>query len=457
MDVNVKSLARTIELEIDGILQQNTEKGVLIWEKLLNLHPAEVALIFNDTADECVLRLLEKMEEKRSLAIFSKLTVPLQAHLISENHFDDDRLVYFFKKMPTDDITTMLENVPNKDLERYLMLTNKQRRERILSSLQSDDKSAGRILNSDVLFLHKELTIKKVISLLQQLDHDFEILPRQYVVSAELKLVGFIALNDLLKHQAETKIQAILRPIDVKVLVTEDQEDIVNLIRHYGLVSVPVTDENNHFLGVITTNDILDVIEEEQTEDSYKMSGIANIEHSYVDADFWTIIVQRCKFLVPLLLFQSVSQLIIQRFDWVLTEFGLIGFLTMLTGTGGNVGNQSTTVFVRGLATGEINRKNKLEVLLREVFVALAIGVVLVLAACLRIVLFGNSHLPSVCAVSLSLFFIVLTSVFLGTIIPVAFDYYDMDPAHSAAPILSTLMDVVGITIYCLIASFLLS
>ena len=365
--------------------------------------------------------------------------------------------VYFFKKMPTDDITTILENVPDKDLERYLMLTNKQRRERILSSLKSDEKSAGRILNSDVLILHKELTIKKVISLLQQLDHhDAEILPRQYVVSAELKLVGFIALNDLLKHPADTKIQAILKPIDVKALVTDHQEDVVNLIRHYGLVSIPVTDENNHFLGVITTNDILDVIEEEQTEDSYKMSGIANIEHSYVNADFFTIVVQRCKFLVPLLLFQSVSQLIIHRFDAVLTAFELIGFLTMLTGTGGNVGNQSTTVFVRGLATGEINRKNKLDVLFREVFIALAIGLVLVFSACFRIMLFGNRHLPSVFAVSLSLFVIVLSSVFLGTIIPVLLDYYDVDPAHSAAPILSTLMDVVGITIYCLIASFIL-
>jgi len=453
MEFQNDALAKAIELNLDGILQQNTEPGVAIWNKILSMHPAEVALIFNDTADRCVLKLLEKMEERFSLEVFSKLSVSVQAHLVS--HFDNERLIYFFKKMPADEITNILEDVPDKDLEKYLKLTNKKRRQKIIASLNSDDKSAGRILNSDVLILHQELTVKKVVSMFQQLDHRFEILPRHYVVGADLKLIGFINIVDLLQYPGDTKISNIKKDIDVKVLVDDHQEKVADLIKHYELFSVPVTDEKNHFLGVITANDVIDVLEEEITEDSYKMAGISSIENAYADADFWTIVVKRCKPLIPLFIIQSFSGLIVTRFESILNGFGLVAFLTMLVGTGGNVGNQSTTFFMRGLATGEINRKNKFTMLMREILIALAIGLVFFVLVFGRTYL-TNHHIPSVSAVSLSMFLIVLMSVSLGTVTPILLDYFGIDPANSAVPIISTFMDVIGVTIYCLIASFIL-
>lgn len=453
MEIQMDILAKEIEQNLENIIQQNSEKGTLIWNKLISAHPAEIALVFNDTADRCVLKILETMDEKVSLEIFSKLSVSVQANLIS--HFSNERLTYFFKKIPADEITTILEDVPDNDLEKYLKLTNKKRREKITASLKSDDKTAGRILNSDVLILHQELTIKKVVSMFQQMNNKFEILPRQYVVSADLKLIGFIEIFDLLKYPADTKISSIFREIDLKVFVDDNQEEVADLIRHYELFAVPVTDENNQFLGVITANDVIDVLEEEITEDSYKMAGISSIEQSYANASFWTIIIQRCKWLVPLLLIQSISGFVLSYFSDILTGFSLATFITMLVGTGGNVGNQSTTFFVRGLATGEINRKNKKSLLFREIFIAITIGFVLVFCAFLRSYLFYH-HLPSVLAVSISLFAIILTSVFLGTVIPVILDNFGIDPASSAVPIISTLMDVIGVTIYCLIASFIL-
>lgn len=453
MNVTLENLARELETHISDIISLKTEKGSALWQFLHTLHPAEVALVFNDTADKCVLKLLEKMDEIWAMQVFSKLDVAVQAHLIS--HFDTERLVYLFKNIPADELTTIFEQVPDKDLEKYLKLTSKRRREKIVSSLTSDEKSAGRILNSDALTLRKELTVKKVISLMQQLDKKYDLLPRQYVVNVEQKLIGYIELSDLLKNHADTKIEELLKPIDVKVNVKDHQEDVTELIKHYELFSVPVTDDYNHFLGVITTNDVLDVMEQEQTEESYKMSGIPNIEHSYASTDFSTIVIGRCKWLIPLLLFQSASSIIMHFYEDVLTSFGLMFFLQMLVGTGGNVGNQSATFFVRGLATGEINRKNKKRLFLREILIACAIGALLMCIAAGRI-FFVTQHYLSIFTIIISLFAIVVTSVLLGTIIPLVLDYWQIDPANSAAPFISTLMDIIGVTIYCLIAHWLL-
>lgn len=446
--------AREIEKNISDILAGGSEDAINLWSFLQTILPVEVALILNDTDNSCALSLLNKMDEDRAVSVFSKLSVSTQAQLVP--FLDIKKLSLFFQNIPSDDLTNLFEAIPDKNLERYLYLPSLSRREKIILSLKAEDKSAGRILNSDVLILHKELTVKKVISLLQQLDKSNEILPRQYVVDAEFKLIGYIEIVDLLKNSTNTKIEKLLHFIDVKVLVSDDQEEVAEIFKHYDIFSVPVTDLQNNFLGIISSNDVIAIMEEELTEDTYKMSGVAGMEHTYVNIGFWKIIFQRCKWLIPLLLFQSLSSVVANRFEGVLSSFGLIGFLTMLVGTGGNVGNQSVTFIVRGLATGEINRKNKRFVLLREILISVVIGLVLAFVAFIRVRLF-SAHYPSVFTIIISLFFIIVTSVLLGTSIPVVLDAWDVDPAHSAAPFIATLMDIIGVTIYCIIATFLLS
>lgn len=456
MDVKfaeIKIIAQQIEKNIDQIIDLSSVDGRSLWQQIQAFHPAELAKIFNQTSDSCVFKILEKMEESHALSVFTKLEEQVQAQILS--HFDTERLVYFFKQMPADQLTTIFEHVPDKDLEKYLNLTKKKRRAKILSSLKSEDKTAGRILNSDVLILHKELTIKKVVSLYQQMDEKFDILPRQYVVSAELKLIGYIEIADLLKNRSDVKIETILKPIDVVAKVGDHQEKVASQIKLYDLPSIPVIDDHNNFLGVITTNDILDVLEEELTEDTYKMSGISGIDHCYVSVSFWRIVVQRCKSLIPLLLFQSLASFVMYYFEDVLTAFGLFIFYPMLVGTGGNVGGQSVAFFIRGLSNGEINRTNKKYVLMREVFISAAIGLILMLVSVLRVSIV-NHHLPSIAAISLSLFFIIVTAVILGSVIPIVLHLWQIDPANSAAPIIATLMDILGITIYGLIAKLIL-
>jgi magnesium transporter len=449
----VEQLIPEIESRFDEVIAGRTEEGKDLWKKFTSQHPADIALVLDHLSEEHALAFFERLDKKFTALIFDKLSTDAQAVLIS--HFDDEELVYIFKQIPSDRLTMIFEQIPAKSLGKYLKLTNKKRSKRIASSLESEDKSAGRVLNSDVLTLHKELTVKKIISLLHDLSDNYEILPRQYVVDNDMKLTGYIEITDLLRNCPTTRIEKIAKKIDVKACVDDDQEMVAEVVRRYDLLSIPVTDKKGHFLGVIAANDVLEIIEEEMTEDTYKMSGLSPVEHSYVKTSFFKIVLQRSRWLAPLLLFQSVSGFVVHHFEAIIMPFGLIPFLMMLVGTGGNVGNQSATLVVRGLATGEINRKNKLYVLLREILISIFIGMILIVVAGVR-VYFVNQHLPTVATICLSLFSIVTVSVSLGTIIPIILDYWEIDPAHSAAPFISTLMDVIGVTIYCLIANFIL-
>lgn len=458
MNQQLEIIAEKIQANLKYIVSSEKllkhEEALDAWKEFLSLHPADAAFVLDNVHEAGALKILSKLSKEKGIAIFDKMSEKSQVALLP--HFETSHLEHIFKHIPSDRLTTIFEQIPDEELRKYLNLTHKKRRKKIISSLQHKDKTAGRMLNSDVMLLHKELTIHKVISMMQQLGPSYEILPRQYLVDADLKLEGYIEISDLLKNNSNIRLEQIYKKNEVVADVHDDQEEVAEVIKRYDLLSIPVTDCQGVFLGIISAHDVLDVIEEEMTEDSYKMSGLSPVEHGYVNANFWTVVFQRSKWLVPLLLFQSVSYFVINYFEGILTTFGLMGFITMLVGTGGNVGNQSATFVVRGLATGEINMKNKFYVFLREILISSMIGLVLVSVAIFR-VWATNHYLPTVFATVVSLFLIVLTSVIMGTAIPMILDSWDIDPANSAAPFIATLMDIVGITIYCLIANFILN
>lgn len=451
--LDLERLAQQLEEYGTQVVEQSSEQGQLIWQQLQGLSSADFALVLDQTVEKYIPPILDKLDIERAAKVFDKLSNNLQAWLLT--CLDEERLAHIFGRIPSDRLTAILEQIPDQHLGRYLQLTNQKRRQKIAAALRADDKTAGRMLNSDVLALHKELTVHKVIGMLQNLGSNYEILPSQYVVDAELRLIGQIQIKDLLKNTAITKLEHIMHSVEHRALFNDDQERVAELIQRADLLSLPVTDEHNHFLGVISANDVLTVIEEEMTEDSYKMSGLSVGENSYVNTGFWTIACKRFKWLAPLLLLQSISSIIISNSEGLFAEFGLTAFLTMLIGTGGNVGNQSATLVVRGLATGEINRKNKWQIFWREAMLAMAIGFMMVAVTVVRVALVSH-HLPSILTISCSLFCIILVSVILGTLIPIMLDSWQIDPANSAAPFLATVMDILGVAIICLLANYIL-
>lgn len=455
MKNTTEQLSVEIRAHFTEILAQNTDKGVQLWETILKSHPAEIAELFSFLKEDYLIPLFGKFDKKLGEKVFQKLDVEDQVSLLE--NLEEEYVAEIVNALAPEKMIAIFEIIPEWELEKYLKLTHKKIRKRLISSLSCNPDSAGRLVNSKVFSLQSELTIQRSIGIIQALENTEEVPSKVFVVDKFHHLAGYIKLSDLVVNKATKTLAEILRPIEVVANAHDDQETVVQMFQRYELLFMPVQDDQGHFLGAISASEILDVVEEEMTEDSFKMSGLQAGKRSYMDTPFFTVVLQRVQWLLPLLLLQSISA-------WVMNLYGstidnnqiLTFFLTMLVGTGGNVGNQSSTLMVRGLVTGDINIKNKFDVLLRELKIAFFTGLVLVAVCLARVFLTPGSSLPSIFAISSSLFAIVMTSAFLGTFIPILLDRFDIDPANSAAPFISTLMDIIGVSIYCIIASLIL-
>lgn len=447
----IEQIVRTIEDNFDAILSK-TGIGLHDWESLLKMHPADVAAVFGYLQKSHFLKLFHNLPSEFLHEVFHMLSVELQIDALEA--MSTEEIQELLNSIPSDKLIAIFQSVDTKNLERYLKCINKFKRKNLISSLESKESSAARLVNSDVFTLQSEFTIKKSIAVLQGLARDREITLEVFVIDASHKLAGYIELGDLVRNDSSTLLSNILKKCEVKIHAIADQEEVVEIFRRYDALVLPVVDKQNHFLGIISANDVLDVYAQEVDEDTYKMAGLSSSSRFYTEVPFHTIVFQRVVWLVPLLMLQSASAIFMDRFQ-LLPSLMLFG--TMLTGTGGNVGNQSATLMVRGLTTGEFNFKNKFSILWRELRVSICTGLVLVFSTAARILLLNsNVSLKELLVICLTLFSIIVTSTLVGAYFPIFLERFKIDPAHAAAPFIATVMDIVGILIYCGIASWVL-
>lgn len=454
--LKVNETLTQIEKHIDEVLSEETTLGKDLWHFLIEQHPADIATLIEQLEDEIKqVAILKKLPRQLSCDVFEDLNDTLQAVLLVLLDIKHATLV--LKKMHANELADFLDHLSDKDLEKYLKLLQHDQRNTIISLLSFDPHSAGGRMNSDVITLQKDFTVKQSIDLLRRLRLRKDLLQRIYVTNASHILEGHITLDQLFLNSPETLLSNIIQKNEVHILVNEDQEDVARQIRHYRLQSAPVVDQDNHFLGAITSSDVVSIMEEEESEDVYKRFGLSTVEHSYFATPAWKLIVQRSVWLIGLLLFQSVSSLILGHYDFLIKQYTILSvFLGMLIGTGGNAGNQSATLVIRGLTTKEMSRRNVWKVLLREFWIAVVIGSLLVCAGFTRIYFSKYYTFTAALAISIALFSIVVISMIIGSIIPILLDFFGIDPAHSAAPFLTTFMDILGVVILFLTFSALL-
>jgi len=451
---HISSLYSRLAPHIAEVLSQSTTKGKEGWKKLLAIHHSDIADIAENLRASHQKKLFENLPLKTAAKTFEQLTHLSQIEVLEL--LEQDRAAHILRHIHTNDVVSILEHMDDDRMKHFLKLIQKKQRSRIISLMSFEEKSAGSIMNSEVLTLQSDVNVKKCIGLLQRLKPHTEVRYRLYVTDAENVIVGYITLDQLVLNKSDTPLSKLIHKPDLLINAHEDQESAVQKMTHYDILSAPVVDEYNHFLGILTADDAIEVLEEEASEDVYKMSGVGAVAYSYFETPLRTMFFQRSKWLLALLLFQSVSSLIMKQYDALLTSNVIISlFLTMLIGTGGNAGNQSATLVIRGLATGEIPHKKGLLVLLREIGLGLLIATTLAIVSFARVYIMHH-HFAAAIAISISLFCIVMTSMILGALIPLTLERLGIDPAHSAAPFLATLMDIIGIMIYCVICSYML-
>lgn len=435
---------------IDAVIEQETIRGRELLHELLESHPADIAAF------------MERLDYKKAQALFMLLPVELRLELFQElSHSLKVRVLealtepdraYIITHLSIDDLTDFLDYLSDEELEKYLKLLHRKDQKRVISLLQFSEDSAGGIMHTSVLTLMPDFTVEKSIQILQRLQPQRDLHPIIYLVGQNNQLEGHINLEDLVLKHPKTQLRSIVRENELVIDVNEDQQEVAQKMLHYGLTNAPVVDDENLFLGVITSEELVNVIEEEAGEDIYRMSAVSPIEHTYFETPFSTLLYQRSSILIVLLLVQTFSTMIIERYEVLLCGF-LTFFISMLTSTGGNASSQTSAYVIQGLATGEINDGNSKRFVKREFFMALSIAFLLGVFSFIRIFITHRLKPIGCIAVSLSLFVIVLASIVLGSCMPLILKRLNIDPARSAGPLLTTIIDVIGLLIYCVVSS----
>lgn len=451
--MDAKELLQEIRDNIESVIQKEPPLGEALWKEFIKVHPADIADFFADIDRESFKQLFTNLPKELKLAVFEELSDIMEVYTLSfmSEHERFDAL----NTLPVDELTDLFDLFTDEELKIYLNLLRTKAREQVIALLKFHPESAGGIMDTEVISLMEDFTVEKSVNILQRLRPRRDIHRQIYVTNRAHQLVGHILLEDLVLQPPKSRISSFVRENELVAQADEDRESIAKQMVHYSVMNIPVVGKGNHFLGVIPSETLVDVIVEEASEDVQKMSALAPLKHSYFETSFFRMLYERSYILIALLLAESFSTTIMKAYESTL-QFGvLIYFITMLISAGGNTSSQTSAVVIQGMASGEIRPSNIFKFLRRELLMATMLAIILGITSFIRVYMTSGHVLESI-AISLALAIIVLVSVVLGSCIPLILKRLNIDPAFSAGPFLATLMDVLGILIYCYISKLLL-
>ncbi len=447
-----KQLQELILVHIDEVIEQSSSQGATLWQAFLEMHPADSAKLLTHLSDDRLIRFFLKLSQPKQLELFEELPDHDKEKILQ--HLDDVQKAFILRQTPIDDLTDLFDELSDKELKKYLDILHKKDRQKVLSLLKFPVDSAGGIMTLDFVTLIKDLTVENAVSILQRVKPNIDLHRQIYVTDQQNKLVGYINLEDLVLKSPSTRLESFLKQVPYIAQAEEDQEQVAQKMVHYHMMTIPVVNEQQFLLGVIPEDTLIDVIQQEATEDVQRISA-APVATSYFEMSLWQLLYKRSFILAILLMMGSLTSFIVGHFESTLTPF-LILFFTMLVSTGGNTGGQTSAIAIQAMSSGDLNEKNAMRFIGREFLIGTMLALVLGSLTFARVYVWYGEFTGSL-VVSLSLGLIVLMSVLLGACLPVVLKKLDVDPAFSANPLLATVMDILGIFIYCYVAYLVLT
>ena len=420
-------------------------------DELENMHPVDVAEMLEEMEDKKMILVFRLLQKDEAAETFTEMNSDTREVLL--NALSDSEIKEVLDEMYLDDTVDVLEEMPANVVDRLLMMTDEETRKQINTLLNYPDDSAGSIMNVEYIAFNKEMTVEEAILKIRQVGLNRETIYTCYVLEKR-KLVGAVSLKELLTTGDNRTIEEIMETNVLSVNTHDDQEEVVNLMSKYNLIALPVVDNDLRMVGIVTVDDAMDVMEEETTEDISKMAGIVTpSEDSYFETTIWEHAKSRFPWLLFLMLSATLSGLVLGHFEATILAMPILNtFVTMLTGTGGNCGSQSSTLVIRGLATEEIEFKDLFKVMIKEIFVALIVGTMLAVVNGIRIVIMYH-EIKLAITLGITLIFTVVIAKTIGCVLPLAAKKCGLDPALMAAPLITTLVDATTILVYFTIAS----
>ena len=423
-------------------------------EELERYYPVDIAQFLEEVEEKQMIILFRLLAKDEAAETFTYMNSDMRETLI--NALTDSELEEVIDEMYLDDTVDVLEDMPANVVDRLLMITDEDTRKQINILLQYPEDSAGSVMNVDYIGLRPDMTVADAILKIRQVGINRETIYTCYV-TVKRKLIGVVDIKDLLTSSESKTMEEIMDTNILYAHTTDDQEEVASTIRKYGLVAIPIVDHEMCMVGIVTVDDAMEVLKDETTEDISMMAGITPNDESYFGTSAFQHAKSRSMWLLFLMLSATFSGLVLDHFAYAITQMTVLNaFVPMLTGTGGNCGSQSSTLIIRGLTVGEIQFKDIFKVILKELRVALLVGLFLAIVNGVRILIMyqGKVDSPALLAFTLGLTLLctVVMSKVIGCTLPLAAKKIGLDPAIMAAPLITTLVDTGTTFIYFSIA-----
>ena len=415
---------------------------------LETLRVPDRADLFSELDEEDQVHLLPSLDPASSADILEELEDEEAARLVG--NLPPDTAIRIVEEMEPDEVADLLSEIQPQQVQ--TILAGLEDPEEVRPLLLHLEDTAGVLMTSEYLALRRRMTAKEALQAIHEWKPEIETIYYLFVVDRDKKLAGVVSLRQLILAEPDTLIMEIMDPDVISVQTGTDQEEVAHIMTRYDLVALPVVDPDNVLLGVITIDDIIEVIEDEATEDIQRLGGAEPLERPYLDTGTWVVLRKRIGWLMLLFLTESLTGTVLRHFESeIQTVVALSFFVPLLIGTGGNAGSQTTSTLIRALAVGDIDLGDALRALWHELRVGLMLGLGMGVIAYGRALLWGtDTHLAT--TVALAICTIVVWANGLGAVLPLLAAKLKIDPTVVSGPVMSTLVDATGLFIYFTIA-----
>ena len=413
-----------------------------IGEMLVDAPPSRRVLIFRILQKDLAIDVVEYMEGPEREELLDSFTEREAAEIIEE--------------MSDDDRTALLDELPAKTVKKLMQHLSPEERKIANRLLNYPPDSAGRIMTAEYIGLKASMTAMEALQHIRREARSKETIYTCFVMDSERKLKGVVNLEDIILAQAETPVSDIMDDDPVFVATVTDQEKLAQIISRYDLHVLPVVDKEGRLVGIVTFDDVLDILEEEATEDFERMAGIQPVDDGYLETGLLSLVKKRLPWLVICILAQAISASVLRRYSLTIESVvALTFFIPLLIGTGGNTGTQSATLIIRGMTLGDISVKDLGFIFFRESMAAILLGVPLGVLAIGRAYMLGTGPEVAV-VVALALVSVIMIGNLSGVLLPFIARAVKIDPAVMSGPFITTVVDVMGLLVYFEIARLVL-
>ncbi len=444
-------LGKALQQDLQELIEQRDFHTLK--EVFSDFPPPDIAEILDDIDDEATAIIFRLLPRDLAAQVFEHLSLEQQEQLIQR--LTGETLSHILNEMAPDDRTALLEELPVEVAQGLLRILSPEERRVAKALLGYPEESVGRLMTPDFVAVRADWTIADTFQYLRRTAEDRETLNVLYVLDEEGKLVDDIKLRQIVLASPESRIADLMDGQYVALRATDDQEEAVEAFKKYDRVALPVLDSTGRMVGIVTVDDVLDVAEEEATEDIHRMGGVESLEEPYFNTTYLTMLRKRAIWLVVLFLGQQLTANALRHFEEHSLFVSLTIFLPLIISSGGNSGSQAASLIIRGLAVREMELADWWRVFYRETLMGVSLGAMLGALGVLR-ALWGSPGWVVPVSVGLALILVVTCGTFFGSMLPFALKRFGFDPAVSSAPFISSFMDVTGIMIYFSISLLLL-